>query len=57
MKSLNKDAIDLIAGNSIWNFTPCLRLQKPYKSSKQPKLLNQMPLTLTEMPVDLCEND
>lgn len=57
MKSLNKDAIDLIAGNSIWNITLCLRLQKLHRSSKQPKLLNQMLLTLIEMPVDLCEND
>lgn len=55
MKSLNKHVIDPMAGNSIWNINLCLRLQE---SSKQPRLLlNQMPLALTETPVDLCEND
>lgn len=58
MKSLHKHVIDLIAGNSIWNINLCLRLQKLQESSKQPRLpLNQMPLALTETPVDLCEND
>lgn len=58
MKSLNKHVIDPIAGNSIWNINLCLRLQKLQESSKQPRLpLNQMLLTLTETPVDLCEND
>lgn len=58
MKSLNKHIIDLNAENSIWNINLCLGLQKLQESSKQPRLpLNQMLLTLTETPLDLCEND
>lgn len=58
MRSLNKHIIDLIAGNSIWNISLCLGLQKLQESSKQPRLpSNQMPLALTETPVDPCEND
>jgi len=58
MESPNKHVIDPIAGNSIWNINLCLRLQKLQESSKQPRLpSNQMPLALTETPVDPCEND